>query len=284
MYFHLTARVRGICLTDFGVAPVVWGGFRRAYPDALAALLMPNHPHLIVNAQDGTEARRRLTAVLSGVTRFCHHQPRLGDPTWEVAPVPDPIPDSQHLAREIRYVLLNPCRAGLVADPLEWLWTTHRDVVGAVVDPWVTASRLATALGRPRAGFARDHHQYVSGDPSVCVSGTPLPRPAVRTKPTGVGLAQVHAAALAVTRAPVEALRRRSLARRILIRLAAENGWRRPALLGRACGIARQSVHRLLGAPLERSVMDPTTLCLGDERLMRPYLPRELTQRAPGCR
>jgi hypothetical protein len=273
MYFHhLTARVRGVCLTDLRVAPVLWGGLRRAFPETLASLLMPTHPHLIVGAPDELAPRRRLAAVLSGMTRYCRNQPDLGNPTWEVAPAEPPIADRQHLARDIRYVLLNPCRAGLVADPLEWLWSTHRDVIGAIVDPWVTASRLAAALGRPRKSFAAELHRYVSGDPSVRVEGTPLPTPALPTVPARVGLAQVRAAALAATRSAPEELLRRSLARRLLIQLAAAYGWRRPQALSRICGVARQSVHRLLDTLLERAVMEPAALCLGDERLMRPYL------------
>ncbi|MBI5479651.1 MAG: hypothetical protein HY906_12380 [Deltaproteobacteria bacterium] len=275
MYFHLTARVGGVVLTQVGIAAVVWGSFRRAFPEALAVVLMPNHPHLIVSARDGATARHRLSAALSGITRYCRRRPDLGDPHWAVAPIKDPIPDRRHLAREIRYVLLNPCRAGLVADPLEWLWTTHRDVVGAVLDPWVTAPHLAAALGRPRAKFVQEHHAYVSGDPSVCVAGTPLPRRAVATAPTSVGLSQVLAAALAAPRASAEDLQRRSLTRRLFVQLAAEHGWNRPVMLARMCRVARQSVHRLLGVPLDRAVLDPATLCLGDERLMRPYLPRQ---------
>lgn len=271
MFFHLTARVRGINLTRIEIAPVLWAGLRRAFADALAALLMPTHPHLIVGAKDGTRLKHRLAAVLSGVTRYCRCR-GLGNPCWEVAPLEPPMSDREYLGRAVRYVLLNPCRAGLVADPLEWLWTTHRDVVGAVVDPWVTAARLAASLGRVRARFVEEHHAYVSGDPSVCVAGTPMPRRATPSQPTGVGLAQVRAAALAATRSSPDELRRQSLARRLLIQLAKENGWSRPQLLGRLCGLARQSVHRLLNVPLERTVMDPALLCLGDARLMHPYL------------
>jgi hypothetical protein len=272
MYLHLTARVRGVCLTDFRIAPVLWGGLRRAFPDALASLVMPNHPHLIAGASDEMAPRRRLAAVLSGVTRYCRNQPDLGTPTWEVAPVGPPIADRQHLERDIRYVLLNPCRAGLVVDPLEWLWSTHRDVMGAVVDPWVTASRLAAALGRRRNGFAAELHRYVSSDPSVRVEGTPPPTPAVPAAPPRVGLAQVRAAALAATRAAPAELGRRSLTRRLLIQLAAAYGWRRPQALSRLCGVARQTIHRLLDTRLAPAVMDPAALCLGDERLLRPYL------------
>lgn len=33
-------------------------------------------------------------------------------------------------------------------------WSTHRDVVGAITDPWIDATRLAHALGRPPRRFA----------------------------------------------------------------------------------------------------------------------------------
>ena len=74
----------------------------------------------------------------------------------------------------MRYTVLNPSRAGIVDDPLSWPWSTHRDVVGAIADPWVTAERLGAALGS-RMASAQDIHAYVSGDPSVAIAGTPFP-------------------------------------------------------------------------------------------------------------
>lgn len=47
-----------------------------------------------------------------------------------VRPLPpaEAVPEGPKRRRSVRYVHLNPCRARLVADPLAWPLSTHRDV------------------------------------------------------------------------------------------------------------------------------------------------------------
>ncbi len=74
--------------------------------------------------------------------------------TVQAAPTPL-IPDAKHLLRQVRYVHLNPCRGGLVQDPLCW--------------------RMARCLQYRGRNFAEWFHGYVSGDPHTSVAGTPFP-------------------------------------------------------------------------------------------------------------
>ena len=62
--------------------------------------------------------------------------------------------DAAHLRRQGLSDARNAAGHGYVSDPLSWPWTTHRDMLGAVVEPWVTADALAEALGAPRRGHA----------------------------------------------------------------------------------------------------------------------------------
>ena len=43
--------------------------------------------------------------------------------------------DQPHLLEAIRYVALNPVRAGLVASAADWPWSTYGQLVGTV-EPW----------------------------------------------------------------------------------------------------------------------------------------------------
>jgi len=129
---------------------------------------MPDHPHVLAPVED-PERDERLLRLLQ------HHTRRFGGPGWVLADVERPIRDPGKIARNVRYIALNPCRARLVDDPLRWLFSTFRDIVGASADPWVTPSRLADALGRPRVGFARRHHAYVTGDPTVAPAARRMP-------------------------------------------------------------------------------------------------------------
>ena len=264
---HLTARLLGVEALNSEQASYVWDALRRGFPDALAAVLLPDHLHTIPDLDALAVARQRLAAVLSGVTRHWRWG-RQGSHEWRLAPARTLASNRDHLARDIRYLALNPCRAGLVGDPLEWLWSTHRDVVGAVADPWVSASRLAAALARPVAGFVRTHHAYVSGDPAVRVNGTRVPRPATPASMTAFGLEHLCAATLAATRARAEGLRRRTLTRHLLVLMAYRYRFGRPRVLAQLCQTSTQTIRALRDAALDQSVIDAAELCLGDPRLL----------------
>lgn len=236
MYVHLVAR------TLFGVRPFhdsaaawdLWAALRRGAPNAVAACLMPNHLHQIEETADPDAARRRLAARLAAFSRK-QGWPRL----WERLPAPEPIPDAKHLMRQVRYVHLNPCRARLVADPLCWPWSTHRGVVGAELQPWVTSERMVCCLGCGAGDFATWFHRYVSGDPHVAVEGTPLPVPEPPRAVAELPLARVVEAARAA--APSFARARRRLA----VALALDQGWRDMDVIASALDITPRAVRRL---------------------------------------
>src|SRR5687767_13208298 len=99
-----------------------WERLRQLYPDALAATLMPDHLHLVIPA---TENEHRLGGFLGSVSR------QLGVRNlWQRLAIPTPLPNRKHLRRTVRYLALNPCRDQLCSDPLEWIWSTYRDVIG----------------------------------------------------------------------------------------------------------------------------------------------------------
>jgi hypothetical protein len=256
---HLVARVGhgGPSLDEGPLAERLWTTLRRNFPDALAVVIMPDHIHLVAAVTSAEEVARRRLAVALG---------KLG-PWWHAVPPPALIPNAEHLRRQIRYVSLNPCRARLVHDPLSWLWSTHRDVVGATVDPWVGAKRVAAALGRSPRGFAEAHHAYVSGDPAVTVEGTPFPRPVPSRSVPTVALGRVWAAAAAATRSSPAAIERRTLTRRLFVQLAFDQGWRNATLLARLCQTSRRAVYYALTPPLTVA-LSAARLCLGDARLL----------------
>jgi hypothetical protein len=254
---HLVARTHpGLSpLADPDAAWWLWARLRSEFPDALAACLMPNHLHLILLGMLD-EARWRLAALLAGFSR------RLGGGClWQRLPEAKPIPDLRHLAREVRYVHLNPCRAKLATDPLAWPWSSHRGLLGADVDPWVTPTRLANRIGWPRAGFGERIHAYVSGDPSVSVSGTPPPTAAPPSRWPAVPLDLVVVAASAATTSSTLAVRREAA-----VLLARDQGWNDRALIGEAIGVTRRGVN-LIAARARPELLEPARLCLGDARL-----------------
>jgi hypothetical protein len=217
---------------------------------------MPNHGHLL-DPSSADEVRLAVGALASGYAR------RLGMPrVFEPLPDPAPIPDALHLARQIRYVHLNPCRARLVADPLAWPYSTHRGIVGAEVNPWVGAARLAEQLGERARGYAEAFHAYVSSDPSASVAGTPFPRAAARRGIPAVPLESVIRAAFSAAPFATRAHRRHLIAA-----LARAQGWTDLALLSKALGVHPDTARRLRLLP-EPPGLDAALLCLGDARLL----------------
>jgi hypothetical protein len=268
MWIHLTARMPPGApnLTCEDTGAWLWTNLREAFPRALASVLMPKHPHLIPHVSEIHGAEERLARLLG---HFCR--------TFEIegscrVPQPRVIEDVHALARQVRYVALNPCRDRLSRCPLDWPWTTHRDIVGAIVDPWVTAERLADTLWWPSENFAEEHHAYVSGDPSANVAGTPFPAPAEPTLLAELPLRVIGDAVAAVMRTPVAAIQKRGSARALFIALAREHGWDSMSSLARACGCTPRTIRN------HHEGVDPTSLraarlALGDARLRRAPLP-----------
>lgn len=270
MYAHYVARARRGLAPLFmdGTARWLWDQLRAAFPEALAALLMPDHVHLI--AKLGRRRRRTLAAILGALARYFE----LGQ-VWERVPEPRPLPSIDKLRRGVRYDLLNPCRSWkffgesirLVRDPLMWPWSTLRDVIGATVDPWTPCDRLEEALDWRSPDFASSFHAYVSSDPTVHVRGTPFPIAASRRSVPMEPLGRIGQAVLSATRQPSDALTQRGPTRTMFAGLAYHQGWSRPDLIAGACGAHRNTVARLAQRCSE-TLIKPAALCLGDSRLM----------------
>jgi hypothetical protein len=250
MVFHVTAHAAAARrpLSDADACWALWWRLRRMFEHVLAACLMPDHLHVLVHAASADALRRLVGYQLGAFAR------ELGaGPQWQPVPPPLPVLGDDKLERQMRYALLNPVRAGFVGDPASWLWSTHRDVIGARADPWVTPVELAVALGRPDEGFVEWFHRYVSSDPSVAVDGSPLPLLA-----TGGTLDEI---ARAVSCAATEDVTRR----RLFALVAAHVGHPR-RVIAAELGISPDTVTRWTRRPAPE-LLRAGLLCLGDERL-----------------
>lgn len=261
--YHLVAHPRGYrrLLLDDTFARRTWVGLRRAFPDAIAANLMPDHVHVGEETDDPDEARRRMSRALA---RAAH---RRGRGTWDPVPEPELVREPK-LRRFVRYVALNPCRDGLASDPLAWTWSTYRDVMGASADPWGDGRRLARRLGYHPDDFRREFHRYCSSDATVSLTGTSLPLPAPPVENSERSIVEIHMAVAAALRCSPEDLAHRGKPRQLLLALARHQGWTDANLLAELCSITPRAVRK---TPLAVSTqeLDAALLCLGDDRLLR---------------
>ena len=121
-----------------------------------AFCLMSNHFHLLVEVGP-VPLSELMHAVLHRYAEFVNrlhgfHGHLFGDRFW--ARVCDS--DAYALAL-VRYIHLNPCRAGITPYPDAYRWSTHRVYLGMSQVPWVTT----TLLDLLSADRARAHEQYV---------------------------------------------------------------------------------------------------------------------------
>jgi putative transposase len=113
----------------------------------LSYCLMPNHYHLIVELTECNLGRGMQKLNLGYVRRFNWRHERVGHlfqgPYKALA-----LEHDSHFHETFRYVALNPVKAGLVADPSSWPWSSYRATVGEAEAPaWLDVGRVAEIFG-----------------------------------------------------------------------------------------------------------------------------------------
>jgi putative transposase len=120
---------------------------RKASVEVWAYCLMPNHVHLVLvpSTADGLsraigETHRQYTGFINARARWTGHlfQGRFSSVAL----------DEAHLIAAARYVALNPVRAGLVARPQDWEWSSARAHLDARDDALVRVAPLLDRNGR----------------------------------------------------------------------------------------------------------------------------------------
>lgn len=116
--------------------------FRKYGLETWAYCLMPNHVHLIVVpasacglARPIGETHRRYAIYVNGREGWNGH-------LWQERFASFPM-DEAHLERAVRYVLLNPVRAGLVEHACDWPYSSAAAHALGARDPLVTTGPMA---------------------------------------------------------------------------------------------------------------------------------------------
>ncbi len=225
-----------------------WHKLQKIFPQCYAAVLMPDHLHVITPALAPEQIEfvaQALRKLQSAIQRRSSSHLR-----WQAVSEPRTIPNLSHLAVQIRYVHLNPCRKRYCNDPLEWEFSTHRDYIGATAQPWPNVSRILTQLGfkADSQGCAK-FHAYISGDPSVHPAGTPAP--IKNTLNVGVADLGVLERAFAISqRVSTDATRTKGKCRNLFMRTLLSSPFELPAArIAKQIQVHRSSFRGLRAAP-----------------------------------
>jgi hypothetical protein len=227
---HASVRaVRGSLLFHTWAEALVLWNVIAARVCVLSMVLMPDHLHLALPHE------REIAALGRALRAYAIWRNRArgeSGPVFERGNRVTPVRGRGHEARLLRYIHLNPCRKGLVPDPLAWPFSTHRDAVGLALPP------IRTKVPSPDR-----FHAFVSGDPDVRPAGTALPSPIV-ADPGRESLVEIHAAVSSLTRTPASRLRQRGPARDLLLRAARALTTASTTAIGDAFGVDPATARR----------------------------------------
>ncbi len=155
---HVTQRGNRRQATFFGEADyLAWltlaaEAFAAARVAVWAYCLMPNHVHVIAAPADEDGLARAFGATNVRYTRMINLRERWTGYLWQGRFASFPM-DEDYLRQCVRYVGLNPVRAGLVERAIDWPWSSVRAHLGGPADPLLTPEPVAGLVGDQAATF-----------------------------------------------------------------------------------------------------------------------------------
>ena len=135
-----------------------------------AYVLMGNHYHLLLETPEAnlSQGMHRLNGIYS--LRFNRRHERVGH-LFQGRFHSVLVDKDAHLMELLRYVVLNPVRAGLVHSPQDWEWSNYRSTVGLKTPPpWLEVNWTLAQFGGGALAVDR-YRQFV--DLGRCKSDTP---------------------------------------------------------------------------------------------------------------
>lgn len=99
---------------------------RREQCTVHAYVLMTNHVHLLMTPVAPGQVSRIMQALGRRYVRYVNERYRRTGTLWEGRYKSCPVADDRYLLQCQRYIELNPLRARMVADPVDYRWSSHR--------------------------------------------------------------------------------------------------------------------------------------------------------------
>ncbi len=156
--YHITQR--GNQRQQTFLRPADYSAYIRLAAEAFAAAdvevwaycLMPNHVHLIATPHEPRSLAAAVGATHVRYTRQINQREGWTGFLWQGRFASFPM-DEDHLRASVRYVGLNPVRAGLVERAVDWPWSSVRAHLSGRPDPLLTPEPIAARLGEEMGSF-----------------------------------------------------------------------------------------------------------------------------------
>jgi REP element-mobilizing transposase RayT len=117
----------------------------------LAFILMPTHYHLLLEVLEDDLQGGMQGLNWAYARRFNARHDRKGHFVGERYYC-GPVTRDRHLLRALRYIAMNPVKAGLCRSPADWYWGSYRGAVGLDIGfPFVDPTPLRRYFGSDRA-------------------------------------------------------------------------------------------------------------------------------------
>ena len=126
--------------------------FAAADVEVWAYCLMPNHVHLIATPRRADALAKAVGLCHARYTRQVNRRERWTGYLWQGRFASFPM-DEDYLRTCVRYVGLNPVRAGLTTRAIDWPWSSVRAQVEGRADRLLTREPVAERLGAELDGF-----------------------------------------------------------------------------------------------------------------------------------
>jgi putative transposase len=117
-------------------------------------VLMDNHFHLLATPQSAEGIPQAMQAIGRSYVRYFNDRHSRTGTLWEGRYRSTVVQAERYLLACMVYIDLNPVRAGMVADPADFAWSSHAHYIGRRVDKLVTPHPLFWELGN--TPFARE--------------------------------------------------------------------------------------------------------------------------------
>jgi REP element-mobilizing transposase RayT len=108
--------------------------------------LMPNHVHFAIQISEANLSNG-MYFLNHTYARYLNGRHGYSGHAFDRRFYAAEIKSDPHLFELARYIVLNPVRAGLCEFPEEWLWSSHRAVLGLDPQPFVDTEWLLAQFG-----------------------------------------------------------------------------------------------------------------------------------------